>query len=147
MGSDQETPSEPFSDPDFVAQRMDGLQTYIQALLQHSGFINKSQVLKSFLCPQTFTQDFESKSKLRYQSKSVKGFKSQEPNGFIYQFFKGTNTQNVSLWFRGSVTYEVGTAFPSMGWRLKKDFFKVSTPNWFVICTPIIRVKRAQWNI
>ena len=89
-------PSEPlFLDPNFVAQRLEGLQAYIQCLVT-SDLLRTTSALRKFLCPQSYSQDFPS-----------------------------INTQNVSLWFRGSSSYEVGNLYPSMGWRLKKDFFKV----------------------
>ncbi|XP_022257560.1 PX domain-containing protein kinase-like protein [Limulus polyphemus] len=80
---------------EFIAERQQGLQAYINAVLEHPMLAN-SLAVKQFLDPERYSCNFVE-----------------------------TALQHVSMVFRSESQWEVVEPLPDMGWRLRKQYFLI----------------------
>ena len=100
------------SERDFVTLRQTGLQKYLDLLLADPE-LSRSWAVRKFLNPPVYAIDF--------QGNIIPNNVATKPSPFNLAL----NKQSVHLNLRNRANFEVGNLIPDVGWRLKKDYFRV----------------------
>ncbi|KAH8233369.1 hypothetical protein KR026_007250 [Drosophila bipectinata] len=103
--------------PEFVAERKQALQVYINAVLMNP-ILASSLPAKRFVDPESYSQSFHGRFFFRNNPWiSLIAF----PN-----LFTDHALQNATLCLRTDTVWALGTSMGAIGWRLRKHYFKVT---------------------